>query len=793
MNMKKTVAAVAMSTLAISALAVPVNAVVTDANKTGGTFTYSLVKEYKEATWGTANIAATFIANPATDLIVIQLNGVAYNCPVTITATAIDGDVRFTPFTFTPEGDNRDTYLAKGYDYNSTTHTLTINPGAYSQAWTQANFTVSGLLNDTSDHKGVSAHDNKYLNGTTAIPGLYEEAATNNYLGVKVATPGQGTYVTDAAGEAAARAQGEAAYIASLSLGLDVTATMAVKQMFLDSAEGAELDGKITAAEDLVTAAKNTATGKVALANDKYKAEVEADATSIATAAAAGYAAADAVDGVSNENNISGTETGAAAYGSGELAAADDDIAAAAGVSDDTAVAAQGTNAAQEQYAYNNAYTLKMAELVKAAQTADAKGYITAAKDAITKLETAVTNAKTAYTTAETAYITAYQKELYAPYADAITAAGDAAVAEFRLIPNTNAGDPVLANAVEPASYRRNITAFTAPGDNVVKVPYKSFVNGSDTGPKDIITWLGGKPAAESKSGYKWNGDGNKNGSLDASERAWETGVLKKLDGTVPKAENAYMNVQAVLNDTVNSYPNVTFTFNTAVDKVLDEAALIDGEWRAAKYLDSYNSSGSDKYMKGFTQNLYNQYGSSAPSPSAQYVPFDPGIYFTNGIAYTLFSGALIINDSYTMQLSDTDLFEFGATTLTFDYQALLDQRYVESYNPALKLMYSMKLATSIPWYWDSMTVAFAAAEDDTAASAAGAEADDEVLPDEPVEDELPAEEVETLPAETEAPAPETEAPAPVAPNPSTGNAPVALAVIPVALAAAAIIAKKRK
>jgi hypothetical protein len=140
------------------------------------------------------------------------------------------------------------------------------------------------------------------------------------------------------------------------------------------------------------------------------------------------------------------------------------------------------------------------------------------------------------------------------------------------------------------------------------------------------------------------------------------------------------------------------------------------------------------------------------------------------------------------MQLADTEMFSYNATSLVFDYQALKDNAYA-SYNNTLNMIYSMKLATSVPWYWDSMTISFAAATDDTADSDAGTSSEDEPLPEEPAD--APAEEVETLPAETEAPA--TEAPVAPAANPGTGNAPVALAVIPVALAAAAIIAKKRK
>jgi hypothetical protein len=70
-----------------------------------------------------------------------------------------------------------------------------------------------------------------------------------------------------------------------------------------------------------------------------------------------------------------------------------------------------------------------------------------------------------------------------------------------------------------------------------------------------------------------------------------------------------------------------------------------------------------------------------------------------------------------------------------------------------------------------------------TMAFAEGLESDDVTLDDEPA---ASAEEEEVV-------VPEEETPVAPAPNPATGNSAVALAVVPVALAAAAIVAKKRK
>jgi hypothetical protein len=72
-----------------------------------------------------------------------------------------------------------------------------------------------------------------------------------------------------------------------------------------------------------------------------------------------------------------------------------------------------------------------------------------------------------------------------------------------------------------------------------------------------------------------------------------------------------------------------------------------------------------------------------------------------------------------------------------------------------------------------------------TAAFAEGLESDEVGLDEEPATTE-PAEEVVVT-------VPEEETPVAPVENPPTGNSAVALAVVPVALAAAAIVAKKRK
>ena len=84
--------------------------------------------------------------------------------------------------------------------------------------------------------------------------------------------------------------------------------------------------------------------------------------------------------------------------------------------------------------------------------------------------------------------------------------------------------------------------------------------------------------------------------------------------------------------------------------------------------------------------------------------------------------------------------------------------------------------------------------------SAAGIDADEDVIEDVDTDEDIDLDEDEDVdldededediaPVETEA---TTAAPV-TATNPTTGNAPIALAVIPVALAAAAVVAKKAK
>jgi hypothetical protein len=221
--------------------------------------------------------------------------------------------------------------------------------------------------------------------------------------------------------------------------------------------------------------------------------------------------------------------------------------------------------------------------------------------------------------------------------------------------------------------------------------------------------------------------------------------------------ENPYYNVKAVLNDAIENFDSVTFTFATAKEPV--NAA---GE---------YDKDGDKTYL-AFDEHLYT------------YFWYDEETTWTgfNWAGTNLFNGALVINEELTMSLADTEKFDYAKTTLSFDWDTV--EEGAATNNSYARYIHTLKLATSSRWYWDSLTVTCTnAAEEDTVDTEAPTTSDDEELGEEEAEEET--EEV-TEEAETEEEA-EVEVE-----NPTTGNASVALAVIPVALAAAAVVAKKR-
>lgn len=250
----------------------------------------------------------------------------------------------------------------------------------------------------------------------------------------------------------------------------------------------------------------------------------------------------------------------------------------------------------------------------------------------------------------------------------------------------------------------------------------------------------------------------------------------------------SYTNVGAVLNDAIENY-DVTFVFHTAAQNVKIEYAA-DGTvdvWEytsdaaKAKYVDNGKAKEIVDCTK-FGQSLYPLYNWE-------------GSGFLGGgwNGQNLFAGALVVNGGMTMGLSETEAFDFTETTLSFDWDTIVENSI--SSNPVTTYIRTLGLATSTTWFWDKMDVVCAARVEDTAESGEGAEVGDDVIGgDDEIDggDEIDlggedgGDEIDTTEVPETKEVPEVSQPA------KTGNASVALAVIPVALAAAAVVAKKR-
>ena len=271
--------------------------------------------------------------------------------------------------------------------------------------------------------------------------------------------------------------------------------------------------------------------------------------------------------------------------------------------------------------------------------------------------------------------------------------------------------------------------------------------------------------------------------------------------GTKDK-DNGYKNVSAVINDMVANYDDVVFTFNTATDNVISESWLSGKEsWigNAVNFAGYYvtNVPGTESWMgdstfKSFPQHLYNLFG-------------DEGTGYTYSDSYAfnnLFNAALVANNGYTMNQSTVTPFEYSKTSVSFSWSDLTGGNSFVSPASAVQ---TLQLATSSEWYWDSMDVAAYVLAADDASTDAGIEddgadldddadadddtvADDDVADDDVADDDVADDDV----ADDDVAADDTVADDTTDANPATGNAPIALAVIPVALAAAAVVAKKR-
>jgi len=196
------------------------------------------------------------------------------------------------------------------------------------------------------------------------------------------------------------------------------------------------------------------------------------------------------------------------------------------------------------------------------------------------------------------------------------------------------------------------------------------------------------------------------------------------------------------------------------------------------------------------------------------------GSYNYGGWNTNLFNGGLVINSNWTMQINDTKHFDWGNNSIIFFWSDLT----ADVNTHATNFLVAMQLYTPTDWYWDTLNVGVGAAAAENVAqvaTTAGLEDEgEEVLDEEEIEEEPeeepeeeyfedfeeeepeeeefedfedfedfeePEEEEEEEPEEVE-----VEVEVKEVPSPKTGNSPIALAVIPVALAAAAIVAKKK-
>jgi hypothetical protein len=336
---------------------------------------------------------------------------------------------------------------------------------------------------------------------------------------------------------------------------------------------------------------------------------------------------------------------------------------------------------------------------------------------------------------------------------------------------NTSASFLDATNIADYATTNYQVTDYTAydPAGLIVHAPLRSDTNTTKYGGgvPNIIAYLEGYDDDVTVQNY-YVLEGADNDLIPGYRYL---GQAEEFVTTIADAGD-YINVMSVLNDTIANY-DVVFKFGTAKENVwdTDTDSVDDGE-----IFGVYNADGRDIYTS-FNQHLYGLYGNDE-----SYTPFyaTNGNYFLNpGINYNLFQGGLVVNDTYSMQLADTSVFNYSATAISFAMDDI-ESNAIAQYNSWLDYVQSLRLATSAQWFWDDLTITWATPVDDTVATGEGVGSDEVTLDDEPA-------------AEDEVAVPEAEVEVPVAPNPATGNSAVALAVIPVALAAAAIVAKKRK
>ena len=242
---------------------------------------------------------------------------------------------------------------------------------------------------------------------------------------------------------------------------------------------------------------------------------------------------------------------------------------------------------------------------------------------------------------------------------------------------------------------------------------------------------------------------------------------------TLKAENNRYTRPIAVLNDAIANGSNVTFTFvsfNGMVDK--------DGKITFDKDKAVWNH-------KAFEQHLY----SDIYSP-AGVIPTDNYGSYSSAWGINLFEGAIVVNSNLTMQLNQVDKFTWNNDTLTFDWDTITSDGKITD---AKTFLTSMLLYTPVDWYWDTLIVEVDKETVEDIAAGAGLEDESEeiILVNPETSETLPAiiEPIETIDeAVVEEPVEDTIVPVE---SPKTGN-PAVIGLIPVAMAAAAIIAKRK-
>jgi hypothetical protein len=269
------------------------------------------------------------------------------------------------------------------------------------------------------------------------------------------------------------------------------------------------------------------------------------------------------------------------------------------------------------------------------------------------------------------------------------------------------------------------------------------------------------------------------------TEGAWAIDYIKPMKSSLKapanviaalntmKENSEYYNAPiAVLNDAIANGTNVTFKFNSYIGKIDSATGKADDN--------------GDLEQKAFGQHLYGDpsyapnFGLGSSEPNYGFVEsgssaFDQFGSYSSAWGYNLFEGAIVVNSGITMQLNQANKFFWDESSLSFDWDTITADGKVTN---AKEFLVSMLLYTPVDWYWDSLEVTVEKGEADP------------VVPQSPITEK--DDEIEDNEIPTDTTAATTAAVVDVPSTPATGNAPVALAVIPVALAAAAVVAKKR-